>query len=1115
MRDGLLHFKLDQNHKLIKLGEYSQNLDSPHALSTNLIESLFIDHSGIVWLGTYGSGIHKLDPNRKQFLHYKHTETPGSISQNIIRLIYEDSNETIWVGTKGGGLNWIPKKDFDGTFTNFKRVSILSEPVSMTEVQLDGKKQLIVGTSNGEGPFLINISDPSIDDYNTEVFNNLTASVFSSHQDHLGQIWLGTYLDGLYKLIPNDKNQKFNFRKGGKEKLPSNIIRNVFRDQHQNLWIGTSDGLSMLPKNQLGKKNPTFITYKHIHDDTKSISHNYILSILETNKGDLWIGTLGGGLNKFVPGESNDKGHFISFTEEDGLPNNTIKGILEDDEGFLWISTNRGMSKFNPDDKTFKNYDVSDGLQSNEFQELACLKHKNGSMFFGGANGFNVFFPDEIKDNKQPPRVVLRQLFIRGESIIPGQKYNKRVLLEQNLALTKSLHLNYFENNISFEFAALHYAAPSKNTYSYRLKGFDDQWLCTASDKRFANFTNLSPGDYVFEVKATNNDGVWSEEMAQIEITIYPPFWQTNLAYVIYGFLALGFLYAFRRYSIISSERKHQLEIEHLEKDKAEELQRMKLQFFTNISHEFRTPLTLINGPIEFLAKNNDTLGKNQRREQYHLVLKNTKTLTRLINQLLEFRKIERGDGVLEVIQDDIIKYVKSRVQAFQFMAESKSIQYSFESSIDAQITWFSTDALDKILANLLSNAFKFTPQNGSVQVKVEDTLVKRKNKYIPHLQISVEDTGPGIPNEKIKQVFERFFHEGNEQNQNSTGAGIGLSLTKSLVELHHGEIYVDKSHQNGARFVVLIPLDKKAYKSDKKLKASQSLELDATLLSENTINGVNGNTKNSDTTSWLPGSLPQIMIVEDNADMRAYLKNGLSQNFQVVEAVHGRDALEKIKTQMPSLIVCDVMMPEMDGITFSKQIKSSKAYNHIPIVFLTAKTSSDNELEGLKSGANDYITKPFSLTALNIKLSNILKSRERLREYFKKELTLEPETIEVPSMDEAFLKEAMQLIEDNMMNTEFNVDMMVKKIGISRSNLYIKFKELTGLSTGEFIRNIRLKRAAQLLSSGELSIKEVMYSTGFNTASYFSKCFKKQFGMLPSDYRANVLLEKEQNDFS
>ena len=1112
---GLSYFKSESNNDELELIEhFTYNPKRPGtSLSKNNVSSLFIDKTGIVWIGVNGGGVNKYDPSRKQFQIIRKTSDSNSLSNDKVRSLFEDSNGTLWVGTEGGGLNMEIKDEQNPKYSKFTHLKGNLPIFSLHEIKRNGKKYLLAGTHGGSSLFEIDITNPKKSINNINAVKDIGHSVFAISNDEDGNLWFGTYGSGIVRWILNEETKDYkkdilSFNDTQKGSVSSNIIRDILIDSKKNIWFATGDGLCKLSYEESLKKRPYFEIYKNIPGESSSLSHNYLLNVFESSKGDIWIGTFGGGLNKLI--QEKDSVYFDVFSESDGLPNNVIKGILEDKDQNLWLSTNKGLSKFNTKDRVFKNFDVNDGLQNDEFSELAACKTNDGKLLFGGVSGFNVFDPDGIKGNLIGAETIITDFSIFNKSVSIGEEINGRVILDKSINEIGQVELKYSENSFSFEFASLHYAAPKKNQFAYKLEGFNKDWVYTTSDKRFATYTNLEPGKYKLLVKASNNDGIWDQTPTELKIKVIPPWWRTNLAKVIYVLLFLASLMGFRRYTLISSSKKHDLELEHLENEKNAEIHKLKLEFFTNISHEFRTPLTLIRGPLEFLRKNGDKVSKKEVHEQYELIHKNVTNLLRLVDQLLDFRKMDKGKMELVLGESDVISFVKGLGEPFQFMSSKKNIHFAIVSDLKKMMIWFDFSALEKILNNLLSNAFKFTPEKGEISVTVFDggtfvlpESIERKENQSDYVVIEVKDSGPGIPKHRIQHIFERFYTQVGQGNFDMKGTGIGLSFTKKLVELHKGMIDVISDSSFGTAFYVWIPKHKKMYEETNEV-VFQELSEGKTVVgqadAETHVIGVLDDIVDKNL-SRSRSQLPVLLIVDDNPDIRSFIKKGLGEKYYIYEAENGEQGLGIAKKIIPNIIITDLMMPIIDGIEFCKILKTTQETSHIPVVMLTAKTSEESEIEGLKTGADAYIRKPFDMELLELKLTNILKHRDKLRKVFNRDIVLQPKEVTVTSTDETFLQNAIDIVEKHMMNSEFSVELLVKEMALSRSNLFLKIKELTGLSSSEFIRNIRLKRAVQLLEKSDLSVKEVMYMTGFNTASYFSKCFKKQFGVIPSKY--------------
>lgn len=1101
---GLVQF---DNHKTDALptfvNQYTTSLEYPESIGNNIIRYSFVDKDGLIWLGTNGGGINFFDPNRKPFLHYGRKFMDNGQNYTKVRSMLLDSNGFLWAGTEGGGLFHNQGKDYE----SFVRFPSSSRPFAIEEVKLRNKKFLWVGSE--ASPFLRKIDITSGQPTNEEIIPEIRGSVFSILQDKDGIIWIGTYSDGIHQWIPKAdgafERKQFLFSKNKESGLSNNIIRKIFEDNLGNIWIGTGNGLNRIAQKDKLSDQPTFTVFKHDRENPQSLCHDYILDIYESGEGKIWVATLGGGLSSFNPSTQ----FFTNYDENSGLPNKSIKSILDDNEGNIWITSNKGLSQLNPHTGIIKNYYNASGIQGYEYLEGVALKKNDGTLLFGGSNGFNVFNPEEIKDKTNPPNVVFTNLEVLNQPVQIGESLNDRILLTKSMAETESIELYYQENNFSIGFSALDYVGSGSAQYEYQLEGFDKGWIKSGGDNRKAVYTNLRPGTYTLKVKAVNQDGYWTEDPATLDIKIIPPWYLTIPAFLCYLVGLLGILYLFRHYELIDIQEKHELTLERINKEKREELNQMKLQFFTNISHELRTPLTLIIAPLEQLMQKSRHFSIEEIQQQYHFMYKNSKYLLRMVNQLLDFRKLDQGKMNLTARQGDIVAFIKEIVEPFQFLANKQRINFEFRSEEVGMFMWFDPTFVEKIVYNLLSNAFKFTPAGGTIRVELEETTppatLKSKSKHF--IKISVADSGPGMSRSVAKKIFQRFFKEGGKE-ENKDGAGIGLAYTKSLVERHYGKIDLKTKKGKGTTFLAILPMDREAFsKQEINRKPIQQFDKTADPLEyfmPEPINGLRVAEEDNLAEALPADELPLLLFVDDNADIRRFIQDGLKNDFRVIIAENGKIGFEMAIASLPDLIISDVMMPEIDGIEFCQMLKKDMNTSHIPVVLLTAKTTSENEIEGLQTGADAYVKKPFKLEILKMQLLNIHRQRAKLKERFRKEIILQPSEVTVTSADEQFLKRAVDLVEEHMDDSEFNVEALVKDMFISRSKLYLKIKALTGQSTSEFIRTVRLKRAVQLLERSDYTIKEIMFMTGFNTASYFSKCFKQQFGMVPSEYVRN-----------
>ena len=1103
--DGLYSFWNHANDHIPELeNHYQHQDDDDRSLSKNLVNSLYQERNGIIWVGVNGGGLNKFDPDRKAFTYV--TKLSNDLeSEEKIRAVLEDSFGNLWLGTEGNGLFW---KDgsFGGAYRkSFKRIGSVSRPFALEEVVFGDRRWLYIGAE--DSPSLLKVDITEGRPKNLEVTGDFKNSVFSLFQDKDANLWIGTYNGGLWRWTSNDGGKtftkvKFTHDPENPSTLSNNIIRVIRQDNRGHIWIGTGEGLNKISYDQVNQDTIQFERFKQIVGDSNSLSHNYILDIIESRTGDIWIGTFGGGLNQLKLNSDAKSYAFQSYTEANGLANNIIKSILEDEEGKIWLSSNKGLTRFSPQDNTVFNFSLIDGLQGNEFSEGAAFTKKNGEMIFGGVNGFNIFLPDQIVIKSSQPEIHFTNLYIFNDIITPKKEYNGRIVLDHALSFTDGIELKHSENNFSIEFTAIDYTAPRQIQYKYKLEEYEKNWKVASSLNRLATYTNLSSGTYTLKVMASNADGIWGDHVEELSIKINPPTWLTWYAMLFYiGFLIFG-LWVFRRYELIGIQEKNDLRVAQLEREKKEEIHDLKLKFFTNISHELRTPLTLIIAPLENLIKEGTNLSIEKVREQYHLMYKNSKYLLRLVNQLLDFRKLDQGKLNLEVHQGDILEFIKEASEPFQFIAHKQQITFSVQSQESAIYIWFDPDIIEKILYNLLSNAFKNTPSKGQVVVVLStvDTTKRRGESLENYVQLEIKNTGRGIPTKIQKRIFERFYKEEGKRFSND-GAGIGLSFTKSLVHRHYGEIMLQSKIEEGANFIVKLPISKNVYAKGE-FSNTITHDFNRDPLEYFTPDKPSVLPKlNVEETAISTDVLPLLLFIDDNQDIRKFIKRGFENDFRIIDAENGKSGLEIAKSSLPDIIISDIMMPVMDGIELCNNLKSDVNTSHIPIVLLTAKSTNESEMEGLEIGADAYIRKPFRLDILRQQILNIHHHRELLKSKFKHESILHPKEITVTSVDERFLQMAVDLIHEHMSDTEYNVEAMVKDMLMSRSKLYLKIKALTGYSTSEFIRTIRLKRAVQLLEKSDYTIKEIMFMTGFNTASYFSKCFKKLYGVVPSEY--------------
>ena len=1061
-----------------------------NSIAQNSLTALYKDDLGIVWVGTYKQGINYYHEGMINFPLFKHQEADAaSLPYNDVNRFVEDAKGNIWIGTNGGGLIY-----FDRTANTFKQFmhnpgneNSLANDV-IVSLCIDHNNLLWVGTYYG-----------GLDSYDGKTFthhrhnaNDSTSiadnRVWEIYEDKEYNLWIGTLEAGLEKYDRNS-NSFYHYKPFARNSVFAGYISAITSDKYGNLWIGTSYGIDVKYKNSAD--------FKLFVSNISTLSNDNIITLFNDNRGNMWVGTRDG-LNIYNPANHS----FQVFRKEDGLPDNTILNIVEDKAQNLWVSTLNGISRVTYSGSlkngiylSCTNYDRLDGLQGKEFNENAAMSTRKGEIVFGGANGFNLFDPAYLKTNEHAPPVVLTGLQVFNQDIEAGFKINDHVILQKAIAETDNITLRYDENIFSVEFASLSYLNTQKNKYAYRLEGFNKNWLYTDGNSRKVTYTNLDPGKYTLYVKASNDDGVWNEKGISVHIVILPPFWKTPWAYVLY--MLIGFALLFLGWRLIMQRTSMRFAIEHERKEAARmrELDAMKIRFFTNVSHEFRTPLSLILTPLERMIR---TAKVPAQKSQYQLMQRNARRLLNLVNQLLDFRKMEVHELKLHAAEGDIIQFIKETSYSFTDIAEKKQVQFSWSATTRSLYTLFDHDKLERILFNLLSNSFKFTSASGSVSVEVQTTK-KEENTL---LEIKVKDTGIGIPANRQEKIFERFFQHDLPGSLVNLGSGIGLAITKEFVHLFNGTISVESTENKGSCFTVLLPV--KEIEPSTGVKAIESIE-DIESIIENEIDlgeEVAGTTESATATVQKKHT---VLLIEDNEDFLFYLKDNLREYFQIAWAADGITGWQKTLAAHPDIVVCDINMPGMNGIDLCKKIKNDARTKHIPVVLITAVSGEEQQLRGIETGAADYMTKPFNFEILLSRVKNLLAQQQSLRQSFTKQVAVKTSDIKVESADENFVQDALAIVEKNLSNSEFSVEELSRGLLLSRAAVYKRIFVLTGKTPTEFIRSVRLQRAAQLLEKTKKTVAEVAYETGFNNPKYFSKYFKTQFGVLPSAWQAKT----------
>lgn len=1031
----------------------------------SIILDIDIDKNGVAWLATSHGGVLILYPN-KGFRLISGNGGEGQIDQNIMTL-YKDESNKLYKGTLTEGLF---AKGNEGQFEKID--AIINAKIN---VIYEKGNTLFIGTA--EGMYIVKNKDF---DKAFRVFPK--EKVTTILLDSQNRIWIGTQQGGLkmsdYSRDPLLENFKVYSETENERILDNNRISHVKEDAFGNIWLATYAGINLYDAT-----NDRFLNQSSLLRDNFS---SVIINDLHLSRNKIYLGTPTGlGILNYKEGKLALEDF---YDRNNGLMNDFICAIEEDQKGTIWLSSTTSITKYQADLKNFINYDREDGVMINSFHIASSMVDRKGILYFGGSNGVITFNPTEISDDFKIPEVVFTQLVVNNKLLEVGEEVDGQVVLKESIQNTDNIELGYAQNHLSLSFAANDFFGPDNITYAYKLSGLSEDWI-TLGVKNEINFTGLSSGKYELLVKASRNNQDWSAEK-KLGIVIAVPPWLSWYAFLLYFLFVVGLLVLVKYISTRQARLKAELRIIQIEKEKEHELNEAKITFFTNISHEFRTPLTLILSPVTELLEsfNLEVIVK----EKLELIETNSKRMLNLINQLLDFRKSEHGLLKLKLTHSDLISFSREVFHSFKSMAAKKKMSYHFHSNVEEFLMDFDRDQMEIVICNLLSNAFKYTKLQGLVNLEVE--LLDNK------LLLKVSDNGIGLSEENKDRIFNRFFQVQHSDAAQMIGSGIGLAFSKNIVDLHGGVISVESQLQVGTTFVVELPIlaeDESRAMDRQRMRTHQKEGLHEDLDFES--EAISLSTKNQKANA--------ILVADDNEDIRKYLSALLEADYEILEAGDGLEALSIIHREMPDLIISDVMMPNMDGIKLCHEVKNQISTSHIPVILLTARTSLDYELEGLQTGAEDYITKPFNPGIVRTKIANILENRKKLREHFHNKVRFAPNTLEVQesNLDSEFIDKAIQLVNDNLQNEEFGIELMVDQLFMSQSTLYRKIKSLTGLSLTGFIRSVKLKKAGQLILQTDMKLSQVAHEAGFNDYKYFKKSFELQFGCLPSGYKSKI----------
>lgn len=1071
------------------VAEYQVDHRNIYSLTAESVRCIYIDPQGSYWLGTFRGGVNRYNKNLNLFNYVQaNVFDAKGLNASIVTSFAENADGNVFAGTDQG-LNV-----FHPATKLFRPIPLKSDrkgndgALSILAMRMNRRRQLYIGTFS-DGLFLL---DPRTEKYEQLLqgsgMHDLNSNdIFCITEDSKGNMWIGTNGGGI-NVLDNRNRVVVRYTPSpvasNDIRLPVNgFIRDIVEDRNGHIWIGThGGGLAVL--------NPSSGAFTLYSTENSTLPNDKVQSIFEDAQGRIWAGTFGGGL--WILNRESGQTQLIS--EKEGLQNNSIYKIVADEKGLLWVSSNMGLSRIDPSSFRIDNFNHHNGIQHNNFVHGSGLRLTNGEMFFGGIEGINYFNPAYLKKNVNVPAVMITGLTVSNQSVKPSDDGP----LREHISVARTINLDY-KQNFALQYIGLTYTVPQQNQYAYKLEGFDREWNMVGNNTT-ASYTNLDPGEYVFRVKAANNDGIWNEEGTALTIVVHPPFWRTTYAYALYAMLIIAAgLYA-RHRGIRKLKKKFALEQEKMridqerrEAERTHELDQLKIKFLTNISHEFRTPIALILGPVNTLLQQNcDKAGKH-----LHMIRRNAKRLLNLVNQLLDFRKMEEHELHLHLEEGDLIAFVQDVSDSFKDFSERKKIQFDLNSSINQYYTRFDQDKMERILFNVLSNAFKFTLPGGQVRLELDEI---QQDNETAGIRLRIADTGIGIPEDKKQKIFETFYQTITPASILNQGTGIGLSITQEFVKMHGGIIRVDSVVDKGTTFTIDMPLEKLPQPQHTSMEEVDTDADEQVIAAADPVLPV--------AEPWVGKDLPSVLLVEDNDDFRIYMKDNLCTKYKVLEAANGKEGWQRALASHPHLIVSDIHMPVMDGIALSQKIKADKRTCHIPVILLTALTGEEDQLKGLQTGATDYVTKPFNFELLNAKIRNMLELNSRLKNTYSKQIRAVATELEFDSADEKLTQSIMLYIEENLTNPQLSVEELSRHVGMSRSSLYSKILELTGQTPVEYIRSVKLEKAAVLLEKSDMNIAQVAYSVGFSTPNYFAKSFKAKYNMLPSEYLSKMRKE-------
>lgn len=1087
--DGLILI----NEKGTILHKYLNSKSDSNSLKSNSIWSLYLDKDKRIWLGYYNKGVGVFDKRNNKFNAIESLpNNSNSLQTKSVTGIEKDNNGKLWISMEGGGVDVLDLSTKNFTHINnqeSKKYSGLTSNNILT-VFIDSKQNIWLGSWN-DGIYFLKKGSKTFVNFTSKNTAGLTSDqIFSFSEDSKGTIWIGSYMKGLHYYDPL-KNKFYHCE--SKPFVANNLntanIRKVLVDSRNVIWVATLDGLYQVHRNL----NATFSVLSMKNVMSKSIksnkSTNTILSLYESKNKILWIGTAGSGLFSY----DGEKNKLAWYTDFPGFNEKLVVAITESSDGAIWISGKTGITKLDLKNRKAINFSIDDGLLSNDFNNNAIFNDKNGDLYFGSYEGVNYFNPNKTTKNTQEPLLYFNDFKLFNRSIQPNESKSP---LSKVISETNHITLQYDQSVFTIDYISLNYAYTNTNEYAYYLEGFEKNWNYVGH-KRSATYTNLAPGKYIFKVKSAARGGVWNKKPLQLYIEILPPWWRTSWAYFFYFIIVVGTFYVINKYYQNRFKEKQAIKFERDKAIQIEKLNAKKLQFFTNISHEFRTPLTLILNPLADIIKHKSLELPNDVVNKLQVMHKSSDRLSKLINELMDFNKLQFNQVLLQVQKIEVVGFTKDIISYFEEEASSRDITLVFESNTNELYDWLDPKMVEKIIFNIVSNAFKVTADHGFIKVNI-NALQKEKSfpltnidKEIPYFEIAIADTGAGLDKKDIKKIFDRFYQVNNLSKAYYGSTGIGLEVVRGFVELHKGKIEVESELGVGSTFTVAFPLGNDFFTENEIIKDTfqRGVNINSHLLS--IVN-------DEKTTQLISEKAHTILIVEDNTDLRNYLKNELRNEYKVLVAENGQKGLEVALEKSPDIIMTDVIMPIMDGLEFCKNIKKDIKTSHIPLLMLSAKAMVQDKLEGIDSGADIYLSKPFDLDILKSSLVQLLTSRQIMFNKFYHGISKKTKT-KTTTVDNEFIQKMLNYIHENIQESDLSVELLASKVFLSRSQLYRKIKTLTGVSVNEFIRNVRLEKAKELIELGNDNINEISYKVGFAYPAYFTKCFKDKYGHPPT----------------